>query len=222
VILPAEVDCIDDGDADSSSNGTVDVTLCETGQEIVVPVADILLCRLETRDFLQERVVLNLARSLLQLATMETARSSSRRIEYLKQAIVATTLALAALAIPNGSLSSTSDTGQDNAQVVQYQITALILRSRAQEELCQFALALADIQTIVQTLDPQCKQALAARQRLLQLQRESAKLNKRLVRNVSQWVQTAMNQHEDSEPSPTVVQNRSGGTMQPKDHAPGA
>jgi hypothetical protein len=221
VILAAEVDCIDEGDADINNSGTVDVTLCETGQERVVPIADILLCRLGTTDFLQERVVLNLTRSLLQLATMETATSSSRRVEYLKQAIVATTLALAALAVPDATLStSISDTDRPSP-MVQYQITALILRSRAQEELRQIDLALADIQTVVQTLDPQCKQALAARQRLLQLQVESAKLNKRLVRNVSQWVQTAMNQHETSQPSPTLVQNRSGGTMQPKYRAPG-
>ena len=70
-VVAADVDCIDD------DHGECDVTVVETGHEKSVRASDILLCLLPLDDdHVQERILLNLARCLLQLAEPTTTRTS--------------------------------------------------------------------------------------------------------------------------------------------------
>ena len=82
----ADVDCIED-------DGGIDVTMAETGLERTIKESDVLLCiRDASLNQLQERVLLNISRCLLQLA--DTTFVAKRRPKYLRSAVLACTLAL--------------------------------------------------------------------------------------------------------------------------------
>lgn len=80
----AEVDCVDED--------TVDVVYVETGEEASIPQSDILIAILEGdgKDHSQERILLNLARCLLQQSEIDCPHRS----KYLKSAVLACTLVL--------------------------------------------------------------------------------------------------------------------------------
>lgn len=178
--VAAEVDCIDDT--------SIDVTIVETGHDKTVQRSSALLCILEPEaDHLQVRILLNLTRCFLQLAETTNATKTSRRPRYLKSAVLATTLALAVSMHCN----------DDKSDLTNLQVSALLLRSQVQGDLHKFSHAVSDVKKVL-TAFPHHKQGLAALKRLQRQKIQVAKLDKRLAKNVSQWVQTAMNNESSS------------------------
>ena len=179
----AEVDCVNEED------DTVDLTLPKSGEERIVPKKEIKLCVLEGDDqHLQERVLLNLARCLLQLA--ETSNSLTRRAAYLRSAYLACTLSLSV----DSMRESTDDTVSSTVK------TSLLLRSQAYAMLSKVPYAIADIKRLL-TLDPQHKEG---KRRLGELERhkiELAKTDKKLAKDMCKWVQAATNESSVSAPN---------------------
>lgn len=188
--VAAEVDCINN-DAKDSSAATVDLTIMETGEDKLVPATDIMLCLLESgnnNDRVQERILLNLTRCLLQLAETATASSAAeRRVPYLRSAVLATTLALEAATVFYRNNSNYKGETMSNLEV-----SALLLRSQAQSNLHKFPHAFSDVKKVL-AVHPQHKDASSALQRLEYQKVAAAKLDKRLATGISQWVQTALN-----------------------------
>ena len=184
--MTAEVDCVDE------DNNTVDVTLVESEQEMTLSQDKILLVVAWDRDDMQERILLNLSRCLLQLADSTCQRS--RRPLYLKSTVLGCTLVLALLDLRSSSSTSNDSkdpaaSGSSNTNHTNRTKTALLLRGRAQTGLLKHMHARADFQRLSK-LDP-----VEGRREMQRLERHKAKMvqtNQRLARNVSQWVQSVM------------------------------
>lgn len=181
--VAAEIDCIDDVD------DVIDVTIMETGHEQTVKIKEILISLLDTEDSVQQRILLNLTRCLLQLA--ETSIEKSRRPRYLRSAVLASTLAFSA-----------SDAGseRETQTLSTLQVSALLLRSQAQLALHKYPQAISDLKKIL-ALDPKNCEAKKSLERIEKEKRRNVRLDKRLAKNVSQWVQTAINQNDDILPA---------------------
>ena len=192
----AEIDCTDDSD------GTVDITMCGTGDEKTVKGSDILLSILDgdESERLQERILLNLTRCLLQLSEVTT--DFSRRSSYLRSAVLACSLSLAADEFhPSDSVSPT-------------QKTALLLRSRSQIARSKLPNATADIKRLL-SLDPDNKEGKRVLRDIERLKLQQQKSDKKLVKELCQWVNKATDgtvseqddrskPHESSSPSRKV------------------
>jgi hypothetical protein len=181
-IQVAEVDCLNEEDE------SMDITwvTAQSGEEeeACIPQSRTLLTVLEPDhvEHLQERILLNLTRALLQLAqsssssttttTTTTVSSSSRHgVAYAKAAVVASSLALAL-----GTLLESDRT-----------TTARLLRSKAQGARQYYPQALQDVNHILQSNSGH-EPALKLRR---VLQTEQARLQRRdkvLARRVCQWV----------------------------------
>ena len=182
----AEVDC--------TEANAVDVVYVESGDEATIPQSDVLIVILEegeNKEHWQERILLNLARCLLQQADIDTPR----RAKYLKSAVLACTLVLSIASFHDHESGNSSDTSQ----------TALQLRIKAQMGLSKWPHATAD-----------CKQLLklgksTQGQKLLdQIEREKklqAKRDKKLVKAVSQLVQNATSESVSDNDSKVSQQN---------------
>jgi len=175
-VVTAEIDCIDEDDQ-------VDISFLESGEEATFPKSKILLAVDDgDSDSLQERILLNLTRCLLQLA--ETTSTKNRRPLYFRSAVLGCTLALA--------LSDLHSKNVGNANVSSNTPkTALLLRSQAQAGLQKFPHAKADLKRLL-ALDPDHKEGLRQMQLLERQKAKVAKTNKRLAKDVSHWVQAAM------------------------------
>jgi len=189
-VVAAEIDCIDGDD--------MDVSFLETGEEATVPKRKSLLAAAEPEggsgDHLQERILLNLARCMLQLA--ETTGVSSRRPQYLRAAVLGCTFVLALC-----SCHSSAQDGKDNASAASssnLQLSALLLRGQAQAGLQKFPHAQADFKRLL-ALDPQHKEGRRQMQLLERQKAKVVKTNKRLAKDVSQWVQSVMHDKEQQE-----------------------
>lgn len=168
----AEVDCLEED--------SVELTVVDTQQECICKQTEILLCiREPDPERLQERILLNVSRCLIQLADQTT--TLKRRPRYLKAAVLGCTLAL-----------ETARFHQND----ETQITALLLRSKAQEKLCKFNHAIADIQHLLQKNHPRATATLRHLQREKQ---RHAQTDKKLVKDVSRWVQSVMNEERNDE-----------------------
>ena len=181
----ADVDCVDDDDGLT----TVDVTWKDSdGEEATLSVKENLLTILEPHhDNLQERLLLNLTRCLIQIA--EVASSSRHRVAYAKAAVLATTMAhvLAELFGRGGGDATTTTNDSRNDDRV---VTALLLRAQAQATLSKFAHAVQDLQRLLQ-MRPHHKQATQMLRHVQQKQKETQKRERTLVKEVCKWVETS-------------------------------
>jgi hypothetical protein len=166
----AEVDCVE---VDS-----LDVTLVESGEESTITHSQILLCLLEPdAEKCQERILLNLARCLLQLADLDHATSESRP-KYLKAAVLACTLALTVISFASG----------DEPDIPANSQTAWILRAKAQAALSKWPHALSDAKKVVKAGHKQGRKLLDDIERQ---QRQKVKTDKKLAKEICKWVETA-------------------------------
>ncbi len=164
----AEVDCVEDD--------SVDVVYVESGEETTIPLSDILIAIVpdDDDDQVQPRVLLNLARCLLQHSDVD----ASNRARYLKSAVLACTLVLSILSFRDPDQGGSSDSSQ----------TALQLRVKAQMGLSKWPHAIADAKRLVKLNNPQGPKLLETIDRE---KKNQAKRDKKLVKAVSRWVQTA-------------------------------
>ena len=166
----AEVDCVEDD--------SLDVTLVESEEESTITHSQILLCLLEPdAEKCQERILLNLARCLLQLADLDNATSESRP-KYLKAAVLACTLALTII----------SFAADDETEISANSQTAWILRAKAQAALSKWPHALSDAKKVVKAGHKQGRKLLDEIERQ---QRQKVKTDKKLAKELCKWVETA-------------------------------
>jgi tetratricopeptide (TPR) repeat protein len=172
----AEVDCMD---ADE-----MDVEI-ETGEEKTIPQSEALIAILEPdSDRLQERILLNLARCMLQLAEVTTLLLQRRPL-YLRGAVLACTLAISVTCFHNNA-----DADADADFVSPTHKSALLLRSQAQAKLSKYPHAKADLKQLL-VLDPQHREGLKRLHNLEKQQIQKQKRDKRLAKDICQWVGTA-------------------------------
>ncbi|VEU42525.1 unnamed protein product [Pseudo-nitzschia multistriata] len=187
----AEVDCIDD---DEDDGGTIDVTLVHNGQERSVKEASVLLGIMEAdADRLQERILLNLARCMLQLSDLDAAN----RPGYLKSAVLAATLVLAL----SSFRSSEEDSDGTPSPAKKHSQTALVLRCKAYTGLSRWKNARSDARQLVASGDEkQGSKLLAVVERKKATQ---SKQDKKLAKEICKLVESATNAARDgSEANP--------------------
>jgi hypothetical protein len=163
----AEVDYIE--------NGNVDVTVIgsDEEEERTVPDTDVKLCLLSGQEELQVRILLNLARCLMQVADLEDSQMSAY---YRRSAAIGCSIALAILTHVDGQKS--------------LQATALLLRSKAHASRSKWKLAIADAQLLTQ----EHTDYKEGRAWSLQLEKQVAqhqKTNQKLAKSMCAWVQNA-------------------------------
>eukprot|EP00978_Attheya_sp_CCMP212_P025433 scaffold81762_cov46-Attheya_sp.AAC.4 len=186
--LLAELDYID------SSTAALDVMICADSSECTVSRKDVLMCLMESDDDrLNERVLLNLSRCLLQLANMEDASANMRASEaYRKSAVLGCTLAICC------ALHYKSSNEDDSSSKVTEE-KARILRATSYIALRKYPHASADLRNILMKLNPNSKQALKL-SRELEHQQAQAKLSSRkLAKEMCKWVQHATGENEVSD-----------------------
>jgi len=183
----ADIDCLDD------ETGDIDVSMAqdeeEGEEETVVQEKDVLLCILfgDEEQHLQERILLNLARCLLQVADIakHETLASDRRLRYLKSAILATTLVL----VVAGHHKREND-GTGAADLSSLEQTALILRSQAQAGVSKFQSAMADIKRLL-GLVPGHKEGQKQMKQLQAQMKRQKEVDKKLIKSMCKLVQTA-------------------------------
>ena len=177
----AEVDCVDDDES------TVDMMVVETGEEMTIPKSHVLLAVLEPDpDSLQPRILLNLARCMIQLSEYDIA--TVNRPKYLKSAVLACSLVI--------TLSSSDDDDDDSVLANNMQ-TALLLRGKALGGLSKWPNAIADAKKLIRMDGSKEGQKLL--QNLERLKAKQIKTNKKLSKEVAKWVQTATNESSVSD-----------------------
>ena len=176
----AEVDCVDDDES------TVDMMVVETGEEMTIPKSHVLLAVLEPDpDSLQPRILLNLARCMIQLSEYDIA--TVNRPKYLKSAVLACSLVI--------TLSSSDD--NDDSGFANNMQTALLLRGKALGGLSKWPNAIADAKKLIKIGGSKEGQKLL--QILERLKAKQIKTNKKLSKEVARWVQTATNESSVSD-----------------------
>jgi hypothetical protein len=164
-VFLAEVDCLD--------ATTADLTLVDTGAELVVQQSEVLLSLSTLHSELQLRVLLNLARSLMQWADYDASRP------YRASAVLSTSMAYAITTI--------------DEDFVSFQPTCLMLRSRANASQGRYEASMADVEALN---DRQARQWKAE---LLVLMRRRELTNKKLVKGMCQWIGRATNSSDFEE-----------------------
>ena len=191
----AEVDCTEDD--------SVDVTIVESGDEATLKKSEVLLGVLEQDpEKYQERILLNLARCMLQLSELDTVN----RPKYLKSAVLASSLVIT---IASFHEESNSQSLLANSQ------TALLLRGRALGGLSKWPNAMADAKKVIKAGDAEQGHKLLAT--LERKKKQQAKQDKKLSKAVCQWVQTATN---DAVSDDQQGGNPSQNTREPLDKKP--
>jgi tetratricopeptide (TPR) repeat protein len=174
----AEVDCMD------ADDNTMDVAI-ETGEEKTILQLEALITILEPdNDRLQERILLNLARCMLQLAEVTTLQLQRRPL-YLRGAVLACTLAISITCFHNNA-----DADTDSDSVSPTHKSALLLRSQAQVKLSKFKHAKADLKQLL-VLDPEHREGQKRLRDFEKQQVQKQKTDKRLAKDICQWVGTA-------------------------------
>jgi hypothetical protein len=176
----ADVDCFD------VDEGSVDISMAESGEERTIKEKQVLLCLLQTDDdHVQERLLLNLTRCYLQLADATSSFPASRRPHYLRAAVLATTLVLTIAGFRRHSASDNDETTMSPTHQ-----TALVLRAQAQASLNKLPHALQDVKRLLAAN----RQHREGRKLLRELEAKliyQQKKDKHLVKEICQWVQTA-------------------------------
>ena len=180
----ADVDCVDDDD----DGATIDVTLLHNDDEKTVKQSAVLLSLLESdATNVQERILLNLARCMLQLSDLDV----SNRPKYLKSAVLATTLAITI------SLFREQPQQQQGAVDVESLLllptnaqTALVLRCKAYTGLSKWSKATSDARKLIKrgSNEEQGRKLLVGIERKKKLR---AKTDKKLAKEICLLVQSA-------------------------------
>ena len=182
----ADVDCID-GDE-------IELSMEESDEECVVKEKEIIFCILfgDDEEHTQERLLLNLARCLKQLAELakEYEMSTDRRSQYLKSAVLGATIAVSI-----AEHHKKEDGGVFETRLTTLERTALLLRSQAQAGLAKFQHAIVDVKKVLND-DPNHKEGLKQLQNLQAQQQRQKIVDKKLVKSMCKWVKTAA----DNEP----------------------
>jgi hypothetical protein len=164
----AEVDYIED-------DGSLDVTIVESDEEITLRKTKVLLVIMEQdEERLQERILLNLSRCMLQLADLD----SKYRSKYLKAAVLACSIVITVTCFHNPESASNST----------YQ-TALYLKAKAHSLLSNWSNAIADANRLINAGKPEQGKKLV--DTFHRQKRRQAKTNKKLARAVCELVQNA-------------------------------
>ena len=179
----ADVDCLDEDDEDC-----IEITMVDSGEEKVVKEKEILLCILyiDAKDegHKQERILLNLARCLLQLAELAKHQemASDRRPRYLRSSVLAATLVL--------TIAEHHKEDSNISSMTALEQTALLLRSQAQAGLAKFPNAIADMKRLLSSV-PQHKEGLKQMQSVQAQMQRQKQVDKKLVKSMCKLVQTA-------------------------------
>jgi len=137
----AEVDCVDDDD-NYDDGGTIDVTIVYNEDEKTVKQSTVLLSVLEAdATSLQERILLNIARCMLQLSDLDVVN----RPKYLKSAVLATTLVITISFFREQQQGADGELSlfPKNAQ------SALVLRCKAYTGLSKWSKATSDARKLM-------------------------------------------------------------------------
>eukprot|EP00980_Cylindrotheca_fusiformis_P024241 scaffold11677_cov98-Cylindrotheca_fusiformis.AAC.1 len=191
----AEIDCIDDENDDTADQTstttapTMDITLVESGIEMTISqyLLGILQC---DPDRLQERILLNLARCMLQLADLLERK---HRPEYIKAAVLACTLAITVSTFWDENNETTTTTPTTTVP------TALALRAKAYGFLSKWPHAMADAKRLLRMEDT--KQQAQGKKLLESLQKRKqyqVKTDKKLAKAVAKLVHSATSEIEES------------------------
>jgi hypothetical protein len=182
----------------------------EEEKEETLAVSDIVLA-VPQRDgkLFQERILLNLARCFLQLAA--TTHIQRRRPSYLKAAVRAASFALTVSHFRR-TMSTTNFSSATKSK-------ALLLRSQAQLGLSKFSHATGDAKKVLD-MDPKNKEAALLMREIEQKQQKMAKADKKLVKEVCRWVQSATTESSVSDDQTINPVAKSGpGIKKPPNHA---
>ena len=182
----AEIDCIEDD--------TVDITIVESGDEKSIKKSSILLGIMESDpDNLQERILLNLARCMLQISSMDNIN----RNKYLKSAVLATTLVITISQFQhdNNHNDESQGTLSNNAQ------TGLILRCKAWIDLSKYTQAKQDAMKLVKVRNDQGNKLLTTIDRK---KTQKAKTDKKLAKEMCRLVQQSTTQKQQQQQTTTI------------------
>ena len=170
----AEIDCIDDD--------SVDVELVASGEERSVKPSQILIAILQDDpEQLQERILLNLSRCLLQVAEL----SPATRPNYLKAAVLACSLVISIAQFHSHSADEDNNEALPNTAQ-----TALQLRAKAQASLGKWKNARSDSKLLLKQAGNE-QQGQRLLHELERQQRIQVKSDKKLAKEVCKWVDTA-------------------------------
>ena len=199
----AEVDCIDE-EEEGSTKCTADVTIVGSGDEKTVDASkDILLCLLDNDagERLQERILLNLSRCLLQLADIDGSANVVRATKYRKAAVLGCTLALTCTSYA-GESGGDGDIGTESK--------ARLIRAGAYLDLGKSKHATADAKRVLKADagNAQAKKLLRNIERREILRKRT---DKKLAKDVCKWVNTATNAATSGNGTP-VSGDGDGGT----------
>ena len=167
----AEIDCIED-------NTQIDITFVGSGEEKTVQASkDVLLCLMEDDDErIQERILLNLSRCLLQLADIDGSVDHVRATKYRKAAVLGCTLALSCASYGKG-LEGTEE-------------KARLIRGGAYLDLGKCKHAVADAKQILK-VNPNNSQAKKLLRDVERREAQKKRTDKRLAKDVCKWVNKA-------------------------------
>eukprot|EP00546_Thalassionema_frauenfeldii_P017453 CAMPEP_0178905918 /NCGR_PEP_ID=MMETSP0786-20121207/6542_1 /TAXON_ID=186022 /ORGANISM="Thalassionema frauenfeldii, Strain CCMP 1798" /LENGTH=364 /DNA_ID=CAMNT_0020577579 /DNA_START=27 /DNA_END=1118 /DNA_ORIENTATION=+ len=200
-ILAAEIDCLEDN--------TADITFVKSGSEAVVTLNAIQLGLSVKYLSLQIRTLLNISRCMLQLAEFDD-NPSSRPSLYRQGAIIACSMVLEILSMEESD-------EDDSLRLI---TTCYLLRSKAYAGRAKWRAALADIDNHLER-KPQSKEGHQWKTELLSLISKSDRANKKLVKSMCGWIQTAtansdekpVSQPQNAEPPKTVYNRKSDKTF---------
>ena len=172
----AEIDCID--------ANQLDLCIPESGREFSCSVSSVII--FISHDPVQSLILLNLTRCLVSLSEIASASQMKRRPAFLKAAVLASSIVV-----------TKESRNKEDAGATKRRNTALLLRSRSQLGLSKFQQARADARNVLQSI-PDHQEAI----RLVKLSKEKEmKLqvsNKKLVREVCKWVDTAASEAKNN------------------------
>jgi len=168
----AEIDCIED-------DVQIDITFVDSGEEKTVHAStDVLLCLMEDDDDrIQERILLNLSRCLLQLADIDGSADHVRATKYRKAAVLGCTLALSCASYGYGQGLGTEE-------------KARLIRGGAYLDLGKYKHAVADAKQILKA-NPNNSQAKKLLRGVERREAQKKRTDKRLAKDVCKWVNKA-------------------------------
>jgi hypothetical protein len=179
----AEVDCIDNENGDKKC--TADVTIVPSGDEKTIDASkEILLCLLDNdEERLQERILLNLSRCLVQLADIDGSTNSTRATKYRKAVVLGCTLAL--------NCASYAAEGDGNGGIGT-ETKARLIRAGAYLDLGKSKHATADAKHVLK-LDASNVQAQKLLRNVERRDIQRKRTDRKLAKDVCKWVNTATN-----------------------------
>jgi tetratricopeptide (TPR) repeat protein len=193
----ADVDCID--------GISVDLSFPENGRETTITRKEILLCILEDdNEKFQERILLNVSRCLLQLA--EITKIYDRKSSYFRSAVLGSSLAIAISAYHKSGETDVNDT----------EISAYLIRAKAQRGLQKFQHAIVDVKKVL-SANKDHKEGLKLLKAIELQKLQLAKADKRLVKEVSKYVENVMSDTVSLEES-TLNQSTHKELVTPKEN----